>query len=1006
MIRLVRSLVFLAVVLCGGFLAAAPTPTYYAVSKPNDRGLATIAGEFPVQMPCCITGTLEKATSQLTVLMRPRQSGTYKAEIFTYTGTGAVYRVSMLQGTESDPVEFERTHEVVLTAGMEVGAFITASTFRANSVFVLRIGEFDPFKVTFNGNGGTVSKASDTYVPGAKYGTLPTATLKGQTFAGWATAPTNGARITKDSPVYLGYPTLYAQWGATAPETPTEPEEEQPAAPTNAYFVSYNANGGVGTMPVQPFRYGTAQALTTNAFVHTNFTFKGWALSPTGQVVYANCQIVSNLTTTADETIDLFASWKEQKLPEDVKRAVVGGVTWCYTADGGEATIENLSASAIDSSFEGNLVIPEMLDGHVVTTIGDNAFLGCAGVTNVVIPLTVTEIGDSAFAGCLELRNGITIPESVETLGSSVFSGCTHLRIVRFLGDCPDVSADLYEGAPANLISGVLRIRSGWGEEEEVEVAVPGQGDDGDDDEGDGDEDEDEDDVTTTVTVKTLDGKWPEGGFGRGIYWLKGVKVYTVSLDCNGGKLDEEDAKFHFYLPGRLLGDLPEPSYTLKSSSGDDETDEPEMVFLGWYTQRKGGTLISPDHVVDANLKLYAHWAVGEADVSGWNESLYEDAGDFNPLQAHLYEGYLYESAGSNDCRVVGLVTLKVAKETYDRAADDYRCKATASVTLLGRKKLTMTGSLDESGTGDLVSPRAEDELSVALTANGLSGSFGDYALSGARNRAASSAQIDRLFVSTSLARWTGTWSMVFQATDVVGEGAAFAADGYLALTAVVGSKGRTRVTGTLPDGMKVSVAGQMIFGDGCACVPVLVPLYAGRSGGFAFLLWFCTDEDEPFLPWGVSRWNAWAGKHPFTAALEVVNYGRVSSLAGEGSFALGGEFDFEDVSVEEDLLPADVSIVPIGSRWALPRADRVKFDREDGGYEALTDFGNPAALKLVYSAKDGTFKGSFKVYGVTDAGRGKTMTATVVGAMVEGVGYGSAVIRSVGSVPVVINPE
>ena len=134
--------------------------------------------------------------------------------------------------------------------------------------------------------------------------------------------------------------------------------------------------------------------------------------------------------------------------------------------------------------------------------------------------------------------------------------------------------------------------------------------------------------------------------------------------------LDEEDAKFHFYLPGRLLGDLPEPSYTLKSSSGDDETDEPEMVFLGWYTQRKGGTLISPDHVVDANLKLYAHWAVGEADVSGWNESLYEDAGDFNPLQAHLYEGYLYESAGSNDCRVVGLVTLKVAKETYDRARE------------------------------------------------------------------------------------------------------------------------------------------------------------------------------------------------------------------------------------------------------------------------------------------------------------------------------------------------
>ena len=52
--------------------------------------------------------------------------------------------------------------------------------------------------------------------------------------------------------------------------------------------------------------------------------------------------------------------------------------------------------------------------------IGDNAFVGCYELTDIVIPKTVTSIGDSAFYRCTNLTN-ITIPENVTSIGNLAF---------------------------------------------------------------------------------------------------------------------------------------------------------------------------------------------------------------------------------------------------------------------------------------------------------------------------------------------------------------------------------------------------------------------------------------------------------------------------------------------------------------------------------------------------------------------------------------------------------
>ena len=71
------------------------------------------------------------------------------------------------------------------------------------------------------------------------------------------------------------------------------------------YTVTFNPNGGTGTMQPQTFTEGEAQALTRNAFTYDGYTFTGWNTVQGGSG--ASYPDGYTLTATADMT--LYAQW-------------------------------------------------------------------------------------------------------------------------------------------------------------------------------------------------------------------------------------------------------------------------------------------------------------------------------------------------------------------------------------------------------------------------------------------------------------------------------------------------------------------------------------------------------------------------------------------------------------------------------------------------------------------------------------------------------------------------
>lgn len=94
-----------------------------------------------------------------------------------------------------------------------------------------------------------------------------------------------------------------------------------------------------------------------------------------------------------------------------------------------------LTASVVsgDDAYSGDVTIPSSVtiddQTYSVTSIANNAFKECTGLTSIDIPNTVTSIGYASFYKCNGLTS-VTIPNSVTTISEWAFASCSSLTMV------------------------------------------------------------------------------------------------------------------------------------------------------------------------------------------------------------------------------------------------------------------------------------------------------------------------------------------------------------------------------------------------------------------------------------------------------------------------------------------------------------------------------------------------------------------------------------------------
>ena len=167
------------------------------------------------------------------------------------------------------------------------------------------------------------------------------------------------------------------------------------------YQLSLNANyPGCGVAMVDvPISNPTTYTLTSaDEPTREGYSFSGWSASSTGTVKYCTND---KITLTGNTT--LYAVWDK--------------LTY---------TITNEELRQVElSGYEGNkpagvLNIPSQVNingiNYSVTSIGNEAFLGCNDLVSVTIPSSVTSIGDAAFALCFSLTS-ITLNSNPVIMG-------------------------------------------------------------------------------------------------------------------------------------------------------------------------------------------------------------------------------------------------------------------------------------------------------------------------------------------------------------------------------------------------------------------------------------------------------------------------------------------------------------------------------------------------------------------------------------------------------------
>ena len=651
-----------------------------------------------------------------------------------------------------------------------------------------------------------------------------------------------------------------------------------------------------------------------------------------------------------------------------------------------------------------------------VEDIGDFAFTGCSGLTSMTIEYGVKLIGLSSFMNCRGMTE-VSIPKSVEGIGEYAFQSCTELTTVYVSKGDKERVKEMLEKANLDT-SGLTFVDmeyETWTDADGVNWTyriVDGEA-------------EIYNDGKPAVPYKTVEGKItvpsslggcpvvrigdrafykcaaltgvtiPKGvtSIGDMTFWgCKGmadaegfVKVRNVIYFYVGSDAEvtvpngvTSIGVSAFYGHTTLTGVRIPASVTVIGEHAFDGTglvtvyvekgdkERVKGLFAGSYDDVDKVTFVEPSDIFtvtfDANGGTCAD---ATRDV--------ESGSAVGKLPSATYAGFTFD----------GWFTEKDAGSRIDAST-----VVTADVTFYAHWVSSHPAGDDPSAPGS-----GSGSGSGADSGSGAGSGSGSGSGAGSGSGTTPSGGSGYVFLSPSniKAAYSAGKTLrgaVYSGYDVVGVV-------ELKLGKVNIRRGTSKVSGyvTLLDGKRYTIRG--VQGLVSAAAPLTVTLEVKKVGTMTV-----TIGGEKFAG-SLGTWHVQSAD----VGGNWTKSGTTVSVGVDGISAFTG-------TVLADLLPNEVPVTAAGGKWKLARAASVKWAKPKRGaalpeiYNAASGKGllvdvskgaNLSAMKLTYTPKKGTFKGSFKVYALEGEGNAtklKKYTFKVSGVVVEGVGYGQATCK------------
>ncbi len=129
--------------------------------------------------------------------------------------------------------------------------------------------------------------------------------------------------------------------------------------------------------------------------------------------------------------------------------AIIETATNTLIAGCQNTVIPNSVTSIREEAFYGCSGLTSVTIPNSLTAIEKRTFAECSGLTSVNIPNSVTVIGEGAFVECSGLTS-VTIPNSVTAIGEGAFAECSCLADVTCLATTPpSLGGDAFSGIPS-----------------------------------------------------------------------------------------------------------------------------------------------------------------------------------------------------------------------------------------------------------------------------------------------------------------------------------------------------------------------------------------------------------------------------------------------------------------------------------------------------------------------------------------------------------------------------